>query len=865
MGIHVITSDEIKKRLWDGADELRGSMNASQYMDYMLGLMFYKFLSDKTLEQVRATEMLHDLTEAELLERYESLYKEYQEKYIELIRQPLGYYIPPEYLYQRWMRDINEGRFELQIVTDSLNNFERMIASNQNPDDFENLFSSLDLTNQALGKDLNARSKNIKSLIALFADLNMVALQKSDVLGDAYEYLIGMFAIESGKKAGEFYTPREVSEVLAQVVASSGPIASIYDPAVGSGSLLLTVKQHLSQQAQKELMYYGQEKNTATYNLTRMNLLLHGVRPEKMTVRNADTLAQDWPEDPERPNEACQFDAIVMNPPYSLKNWNREGLTVSDPRFSFVGSMPPDSVGDYAFLLHGLYHLGQQGTMAIVLPHGVLFRGDAEGAIRRRLIEKNYIDAVIGLPGKLFTNTDIPVCIVVLKKNRQLGNGILIIDASQYYIKVKKGKKGKIQNILQEKDIARIIETYTGCIEIKNYSHLATLEEIKKNDYNLNIPRYVEPIETEIPHHVDGHLYGGIPKEDLNRLPIIMSIAQDIVKNHLIEVREGFYKVEAIDSLQAQVLQSSHIENERKILETHINTFIEKYWTILKSVTSETNLADLKAVMLDDAKNLFADIPWVDSYEAYQVVAELWHQKLTTDLEIIAGNDFYDAAIMTEPHMVTKGSGKTERIEQDGVIGRLIPNDFIEHFLFSEKRDKLDSYQSNLDSLEAELGELIESAKEEASAEYYALNDLLKRDDDDEVKDAFDAALVNKTFKKLTKTDEVFELVKKTYDLLERIKKLKKSIKDGRKSLDEKVYAQFEMLTHEEIDHLMWNKWFGNFMNDIGKILAAPILKELDILIMLNERYSDTLQSIDLEIDNLEKSLEDMMKELVLE
>ena len=855
----MITSDEIKKRLWDGANELRGSMNASQYMDYMLGLMFYKFLSDKTLDQVRATEMLHDLTEAELLEHYEKLYKAFQDKYIQLIRQPLGYYIPPEYLYQRWMKDINEGKFELQIVTDSLNNFERTIASNQNPDDFENLFSSLDLTNQALGKDLNTRSKNIKSLIALFADLNMVALQKSDILGDAYEYLIGMFAMESGKKAGEFYTPRQVSEVLAQVVATSGPIASIYDPAVGSGSLLLTVKQHLSQQAQKELMYYGQEKNTATYNLTRMNLLLHGVRPEKMTVRNADTLAQDWPEDPERPNEACQFDAVVMNPPYSLKNWNSEGLTLSDPRFSFVGAMPPDSAGDYAFLLHGLYHLGQQGTMAIVLPHGVLFRGGAEGAIRKRLIDKNYIDAVIGLPSNLFTNTSIPVCVIVLKKNRSLGEPIVIIDASQYFVKV------KTQNMLQDKDIARIIGTYTSRIETESYSHLASLEEIKRNDYNLNIPRYVEPVETEIPHHVDGHLYGGIPKEDFNRLPIIMSIAQDIVKNHLSEVREGFYKVEAIDSLQAEVLQSTNIETERKTLVAHINTFVEKYWNVLKSVSSETNLADLKAAMLDDAKNLFSDIPWVDSYEAYQVVAELWHQKLTTDLEIIAANDFYDAAIMTEPHMVTKGSGKTKRIEQDGVIGRLIPNDFIEHFLFSEERDKLDSYQSDLDSLEAELGELIDAAKEEATDEYYALNDLLKRDDDDEVKDAFDAARVNKTLKELAKTDESFELVKKTYDLLERIKKIKKSIKDDRNSLDEKVYARFETLTYEEIDQLMWNKWFGTITNDIGKILEAPVLKELDILSMLNERYSDTLQSIDLEINNLEKSLEEMMKELVLE
>lgn len=855
----MITSDEIKKRLWDGANELRGSMNASQYMDYMLGLMFYKFLSDKTLDQVRATEMLHDLTEAELLEHYEKLYNEFQDKYIQLIRQPLGYYIPPEYLYQRWMKDINAGRFELQIVTDSLNNFERTIASNQNPDDFENLFSSLDLTNQALGKDLNARSKNIKSLIALFADLNMVALQKSDVLGDAYEYLIGMFAMASGKKAGEFYTPRQVSEVLAQIITSSGHINNVYDPAVGSGSLLLTVKQHLSQQAQKVLMYYGQEKNTSTYNLTRMNLLLHGVRPEKMTIRNADTLAQDWPEDPERPNEACQFDAIVMNPPYSLKNWNSEGLTVSDPRFSFVGTMPPDSVGDYAFLLHGLYHLGQQGTMAIVLPHGVLFRGDAEGAIRRRLIEKNYIDAVIGLPGKLFTNTDIPVCIVVLKKNRQLGNGILMIDASQYYI------KGKKQNILQEKDIARIIETYTECIEIKNYSHLATLEEIKENDYNLNITRYVEPMETEIPHHVDAHLYGGIPAEDFNRLSVIKTVAPDVLNSHLIEVRKGFFEVASIESLRSEVLQSPNIEAERKTLEKNINKFVEKYWVDLKFVSSETNLTDLKGAMLADAKKLFVDIPWVDSYEAYQVLAELWQKKLASDLEIIAANGFYNAAMITEPNMVTKGKGKNKHLVQEGVVGRFIPNDLMERLLYHEERSKLDNYQFNLDSLEVELSELLEAAKEESSDEYYVLNDLLKRDDDGEVKDTFDTTLVDQTLKKLSKKDDTYELVKKTHVLLTKIKKLRKSIKEDKKLLNEKVSVRFEMLTHEEVDCLVLNKWFGTITNDIGKILEAPVLKELDILSMLNERYSDTLQSIDLEINNLEKSLEEMMKELVLE
>lgn len=422
----MITSEEIKQRLWDGATELRGSMDASRYKDYMLGLMFYKFLSDKTLEIFASTAGL--TKDDDLLEKYTDAHEQLGTKLDQMIQKVLGYFVLPEHLYQTWIKDINSGDFEVQKVTDSLNNFERTIAITNDSDDFKGLFSSstLDLTDTALGSNLNERSKNIKALIRLFEDLDMVALQKGDVLGDAYEYLIGQFAMESGKKAGEFYTPRQVSEVMAQIVAKNPTLEekaksdkeqpSIYDATVGSGSLLLTLKSHLSNEVQKKLNYYGQEKNTATYNLTRMNLLLHGVRPEKMTIRNADTLAQDWPEDPEYPNEGVQFDGVVMNPPYSAKNWNKSGLKVSDPRFEIAGVLPPDSKGDFAFLLHGLYHLGQNGTMAIVLPHGVLFRGAAEGEIRQRLIDKNQIDAVIGLPGNLFTNTGIPVCVMILKK-----------------------------------------------------------------------------------------------------------------------------------------------------------------------------------------------------------------------------------------------------------------------------------------------------------------------------------------------------------------------------------------------------------------------------------------------------------------
>lgn len=859
MDTSVITSDEIKKRLWDGANELRGSMNASQYMDYMLGLMFYKFLSDKTLEQVRMTEQLYELTEEELVNHYKNVYDEYQKQYIDLIRQQLGYYIQPKYLYQRWIQDINEGRFELETIRASLDDFERTIAGGQNPDDFENLFSSLDLTNQALGKDLNERSKNIKELISLFADLNMVALQKTDILGDAYEYLIGQFAMEAGKKAGEFYTPRQVSEVMAQIVTLSGDVTSVYDPTVGSGSLLLTVKQHLSSQEQKNLNYYGQEKNTATYNLTRMNLLLHGVRPEKMTIRNADTLAQDWPEDPKRPSEAVQFDAIVMNPPYSLKKWNSDGLTISDPRFSFVGMMPPDKTGDYAFLLHGLYHLGQQGTMVIVLPHGVLFRSGAEGAIRQRLIDKNYIDAVIGLPSKLFANTGIAVCIVVLKKNRSIGDSILVIDASKHFT------KGKDHNILQDKDIARIVDTYSQRIENTGYSHLVSLDELKKNDYNLNIPRYVEQIETEIPHHVDAHLYGGIPKEDFNKLPILTTVIGDILSMHLQEIRNGYYDIKNMDTLRVDILDSSSVEEVNSKINKRIEVYIEKYWENLKSVNEQTGLAGLKSAMLADAKRLFMDIKWVDPYEAYQVVAELWNTIFNHDLEIIAASGFYESARMTEPNMVSKGQGKNKRMVQEGVRGSIIPNDLIEEILFREKKKELEVIQVELEAVSDELSELVEAAKVEESDEYYALNDLIKRNDEGETTETFDAKLVKKELKNLGPTDDAYQLVKQTNDLLEKTKKLKKISKNNREALNDEICARFGTLTHDEIEQLLRIKWFGSFVTVMTDILRAPILKEIDTLLMLKTRYSDTVQSLDAAIDDLEKSIEDMMKELVLE
>ncbi|MBS4193221.1 type I restriction-modification system subunit M [Bacillus sp. FJAT-49705] len=852
----MITSEEIKRRLWDGASELRGSMDASRYKDYMLGLMFYKFLSDKTLETFKVTSGLGQMAESELVEEYTKAKAEYGEQLDKMIQNVLGYYVSPEYLYQTWLKDINLGDFEVQKVTDSLNNFERTIAVSGDSNDFKGLFSSstLDLTDTALGSNLNERSKNIKALILLFADLNMVALQKGDVLGDAYEYLIGQFAMESGKKAGEFYTPRQVSEVMAQIVAKTSDVKSIYDPTVGSGSLLLTVKKHLDEDVQKNLSYYGQEKNTATYNLTRMNLLLHGVRPEKMTIKNGDTLSQDWPEDPERPNEGVQFDAVVMNPPYSAKNWNKAGLKVSDPRFEVAGVLPPDSKGDFAFLLHGLFHLGQNGTMAIVLPHGVLFRGSAEGEIRERLLEKNYIDTIIGLPNNLFTNTGIPVAVMILKKNRNINEPVLIIDASHDFIKVGK------QNVLQEKDIAKIVDTYVERREVNGYSCLVKREDILENQYNMNIPRYIEAIDKEIPHDVDAHLQGGIPQKNIDDLKILQSTVSDVLGKSLKEIRDGYVELlKPVEEISDAILSDSRIVEKSKEIESKAKAYIDKYWGILRNVDSSSSFTQLMDEMLVEIKTILADFNYIDVYDGYQIVAEIWKNALTHDTEIIALSDFYTAGRTREPNMVTKGTGDKKREEQDGWVGSIVPNELIAKLLYSDELEEIESKNIRIQEIENELSDLVESAKVEDSDEANALGEMLN-----EAGEAFENKSVKAELKKVSKGTVEYNLLKKVEKLFADKSALSKAVKADEKALKEAVQERILTLTNEEIDNLMYEKWFGSTVDAMVYLIELPLKTELSTLQMLHNRYADTLSAIDEESSGLESAFKALMSELVV-
>lgn len=473
-------SKDLLSVLWAGADILRGKMDANEYKNYLLGIVFYKYLSDTFLTHVydlMFDEMPENMTAAQ--RAYEEIFStEDGEDLLKDIKESYHYTIDPELTYTKIAQAANNNSFQRETLQKAFNSVE------QSDEIFANLFADVDLYSTRLGAGEQKQSSTIAEVIKTINEANLLG-HEGDVLGDAYEYLIGQFASETGKKAGEFYTPQAVSQILTRVAIQGQEDKQgllVYDAAMGSGSLLLNAKKFSHKP--EYVRYFGQELSTTTYNLARMNMFLHGVDPENQTLRNADTLDADWPTD-----EETDFDMVLMNPPYSAK-WSAASGFLSDPRFSDYGVLAPKSKADYAFLLHGFYHLKNSGTMAIVLPHGVLFRGAAEGKIRQKIVDSGAIYAVIGLPEKLFYNTSIPTTIIALKKNRD-GRDILFIDASGQYV------KGKNQNKLSPENIDHILKLYTDRKDAEKEAHLASYEEIVKNDYNLNIPRYVDTFEQE--------------------------------------------------------------------------------------------------------------------------------------------------------------------------------------------------------------------------------------------------------------------------------------------------------------------------------------------------------------------------------
>ena len=486
---------DVTSQIWEMANRLRGNMDASEYRNYILGFMFYRYLSERQEKYLFENEILEGINNIQ--EVNEEYAKEATDDdlvdYLADIAESQGYAIEPQYTWKTIVNAVNSNTIKpdtFQNMFDSFNNNLRLNTKAR--EDFTGVFDDMNLSNSRLGNTTAARAKALTEIVNLVDQVEYKDENGKDILGDIYEFLIAKFAGNSGKKAGEFYTPHKVSEVLAKLATISlnqnEDKPSVYDFACGSGSLLLTVQDEIK----NNVLYYGQELNTTTYNLARMNLMMHDVAYDRMTLKNADTLEQDWPDgvDEQGVDHPRNFDVVVANPPYSAR-WDNNDRKLKDPRFKDYG-LAPKTKADYAFLLHGLYHLDQNGTMAIVLPHGVLFRGAKEGKIREALLKKNQIDAIIGMPAGLFYSTGIPTVILVLKKNKT-NKDVLFIDASKGF------EKGKNQNILRDKDIDKIINTYKERKDVERYAHVATFDEIQENDFNLNIPRYVDTFVPEPP------------------------------------------------------------------------------------------------------------------------------------------------------------------------------------------------------------------------------------------------------------------------------------------------------------------------------------------------------------------------------
>lgn len=486
----------ISSKLWAMANELRGNMDASEYKNYILSFMFYRYLSEHQ-ESYLVNNNILDLEEGKSINQ---LYCEQASgddlpDYLEDISSSLGYAIAPEDTWASLVQKIEDKEIipsDYQTIFDNFNN--NAALNKEAVQDFKGVFNDVNLGDSRLGSSTNERAKSLNRIVKLVDSVDYKSDDGTDILGAIYEYLIGQFAASAGKKGGEFYTPHEVSEILSRIVTldaqKSDGFFSVYDPTMGSGSLLLTVGKNLPEG--QTVKYYGQELNTTTYNLARMNLMMHGVSFNNMTLSNADTLESDWPDgvDAMGVDHPRTFDAVVANPPYSAR-WDNSETKLKDPRFKDYGKLAPKTKADYAFVLHSIYHLNDEGTMAIVLPHGVLFRGAAERTIRKAIIDKNYLDAVIGLPANIFYGTGIPTIILVFKKSKRPDKNILFIDASQEF------EKAKNQNRLTQEHINKIVETYHKREDVEKYAHLATIEEIRENDYNLNIPRYVDTFEEE--------------------------------------------------------------------------------------------------------------------------------------------------------------------------------------------------------------------------------------------------------------------------------------------------------------------------------------------------------------------------------
>ncbi len=827
-----MNKQQLAAKIWESANQMRSKIEASEYKDYILGFIFYKYLSEQELK------LLIGWDEETL-----PLVTEEDQETVRYIQDRLGYFISYPNLFSTWIE--HEKEFDVSNVREALSAFGRLI-SNTHRDVFDGIFETLETGLSKLGDSAQSQTKAIINLLQLIKDIPMDSKQDYDVLGFVYEYLIGMFAANAGKKAGEFYTPHEVSVLMSDLVANhlkDRKEIKIYDPTSGSGSLLLNIGESASRylESKDRIQYYAQELKRNTYNLTRMNLIMRGIKPSNIFTRNADTLEDDWPPNETKLGMPLYVDAVVSNPPYSQK-WDPEGKR-NDPRYRRYG-VAPKTKADYAFLLHDLYHIKPDGIMAIVLPHGVLFRGGEEGEIRKNLIENNNIDTIIGLPANIFYGTSIPTIIMLLRQKRE-NSDVLIVDGSKYF-----EKSGK-SNVLRASDIKRIRDVVVSRKTIDKFSRTVSLEEIRANDYNLNIPRYVDSSEPTETWDLYASMYGGIPKSELSRFDVYWKNFPNLKKKLFNEKNDSYVSVKGNDLKQ--------IFEE----DSDINSFKKAFYKETRSFESDLNQRLIEGMMAvdlnreeDDLGDLLfhklKEFSLIDRYEAYQILDNHW-KVILGDLENIQ-NDSERALTKVDPNLVMKKKNGKDVETQEGWKGHIIPFELVEQRYFTEEFKKIEQLEQHIYQIDNEIQEILENLDEEE-----------KENLANEEGTQFVTSNLTNGIKELKKDKDDDELLKKLNEankLLKEQKAIQKEIKTSKENIHAMTKDKLESLSIEEAKALVYEKWISPLMDQLNQIPQNVMEKLKKQLEQLEDKYSETLNDLDDQIHQTEQDLAKMIDDL---
>jgi len=824
---------------------MRSKIEANEYKDYILGFIFYKYLSEFEIRFAKKAGMeeseIHSLSEND-------------EAVVKHVKDSIGYFIAYDNLFSTWINMSQD--FDVSNVRDALSAFNRHISTNHKKV-FDGIFKTLETGLSKLGESAASQTKAISALLQLIKDIPMDGKQDYDVLGFIYEYLISMFAANAGKKAGEFYTPHEVSLLMSEIVAhhvKDKKEIQIYDPTSGSGSLLInighSVARHIADP--NSIKYYAQELKQNTYNLTRMNLVMRGILIDNIVTRNGDTLEDDWPffdeSDPTGSYHPLYVDAVVSNPPYSQK-WDSSNKE-TDPRYARFG-LAPKSKADYAFLLHELFHLKPDGIMTIVLPHGVLFRGGEEGEIRKKLVESNHIDTIIGLPSNIFFGTSIPTIIMVLKQKRS-ATDILIVDASKGFEKVGKN------NRLRASDIKRIADTVMSRHGTPKFAEMVDREKIRANDYNLNIPRYVDSSEGAESWDIYATMFGGIPRNELDVLQPYWDAFPGL-RNALFTNATGSYA-----SLRVKDVKTAIQEH------TAVQEFIQQFSMAFGSLEMSLNnrlLQNALSVNLVQEENLLgqdlfkrlAGLALIDPYAAYQILDDEWN-KIAVDLEILQ-TEGWAAAMQVDPNMVVKKKDGKDVEVQEGWQGRVIPFALVQQNLLTEDYQKLYFLAQQIAALEGEGEELLESFSDEEK-ESSCFNDE---------KSAFVPAELAREAKQLRadfNKNEVYAA--ESYDakliradeVLKEEKELKKQLKIDEVALHLKTKATIEKLSEAQVQDLLQRKWIQPLVNALHQLPQGELASLCAKVLALAEKYATTYHEVVEQIHSTENTLSELIDQL---